>query len=54
MQKIKQGKKLITLLLVLSFIPIYALDIHVAPNGSDSNKGTKSKPLLTIEAAQKN
>ena len=53
MQKIKQGKKLITLLLVLSFIPIYALDIHVAPNGSDSNKGTKSKPLLTIEAAQK-
>ena len=61
MQKIKQSKnlickpmkKLITLLLVLSFIPIYALDIHVAPNGSDSNKGTKSKPLLTIEAAQK-
>jgi len=45
-------KKLITLLLALCIMPMYALDIHVATNGSDSNKGTKSKPLRTIKAAQ--
>ncbi|WP_179351281.1 right-handed parallel beta-helix repeat-containing protein [Winogradskyella vidalii] len=46
-------KNLITLLLILSIVPMYALDIHVATNGSDANEGTASKPLLTIEAAQK-
>ena len=45
-------KNLITLLLILSIVPMYALDIHVATNGSDSNKGTKFKPLRTIKAAQ--
>ncbi len=45
-------KKLITLLLALCIMPMYALDIHVATNGSDSNKGTKFKPLRTIKAAQ--
>ena len=46
-------KNLITLLLILCIVPMYALDIHVATNGSDANEGTASKPLLTIEAAQK-
>ncbi|WP_179348353.1 PDZ domain-containing protein [Winogradskyella pacifica] len=46
-------KNVITLLLILSIMPMYALDIHVATTGSDSNEGTASKPLLTIEAAQK-
>ncbi|SDS23138.1 Right handed beta helix region [Polaribacter sp. KT25b] len=45
-------KKIITLLLVLCIVPLYALDIHVATNGSDANDGTASKPLLTIKAAQ--
>ena len=45
-------KKLITLLLALCIMPMYAIDIHVATNGSDSNKGTKFNPLRTIKAAQ--
>ncbi|HEY6505347.1 MAG TPA: L-rhamnose mutarotase [Chitinophagaceae bacterium] len=28
-----------------------AVDIHVAPNGSDNNPGTKDKPLATLTAA---
>ena len=46
-------KNLLALLLILWIIPAHALNIHVATTGSDSNKGTQSKPLLSIEAAQK-
>lgn len=45
-------KNIISALLILSTFSIHALDIHVATNGSDSNEGTKDKPLLSIEAAQ--
>ncbi|WP_218017712.1 right-handed parallel beta-helix repeat-containing protein [Formosa haliotis] len=31
---------------------VYALDIYVSPKGSDSNLGTKNKPLATFLAAQ--
>ena len=46
-------KNLVLLFLMLWIIPVYALNIHVATNGTDTNNGTKSKPLLSIEAAQK-
>jgi hypothetical protein len=33
--------------------PLYGTEYYVATNGSDKNKGTKAKPFLTIEKAQK-
>ena len=29
-----------------------ALDLHVAPNGNDTNPGTEAKPLATLAAAR--
>lgn len=31
----------------------YSLDLYVSKNGNDSNPGTASRPLATLEAAQK-
>ncbi|MBU2950890.1 right-handed parallel beta-helix repeat-containing protein [Tamlana agarivorans] len=40
-------------LLIVGFLSTaYAMDIYVSPRGSDSNTGTKNKPLATFEAAQ--
>ena len=33
--------------------PIPSSAVYVAPNGSDSNKGTKASPFKTISAATK-
>jgi len=38
-------------LLLLTTIAAGAVDIYVAPNGSDTNEGSKEKPLATVAAA---
>ncbi len=35
----------------ISFAKIKAAELHVSPNGNDSNRGTKSAPLRTIQRA---
>ncbi|MDB2607084.1 peptide-binding protein, partial [Zobellia sp.] len=43
----------VSIILGSMFSTVYALDIYVSPNGSDSNRGTKNRPLATFVAAQK-
>ena len=41
------------LVIFLSLVKVAdAQDVYVAPNGSDSNPGTKEKPVATLEAAR--
>ena len=46
-------KHIISILFILWITPAHALNIHVATTGSNSNNGTNSSPLLSINAAQK-
>ena len=53
--KIKESRliqKLFFTLLISSSIQVYGLDIYVSKKGSDKNKGTKKKPLATLEKAK--
>jgi hypothetical protein len=52
----KSWLKLVTIAAVLICVSIQgalAKDVYIAANGSDSNPGTKSKPMASLQAAQK-
>lgn len=51
MRKRPFNKILILALLLLTAWPAFAVDIWVSPAGKDSNSGSESKPLATLQAA---
>jgi len=45
-------KKLLLLVLLCAAKPVLATNFYVAPDGSDSNNGSKTKPFATVQKAQ--